>query len=284
LFRIFTRKISANNGGHETIIAKDWSMAATLNQGQPTMKNTIRSIVLVSSLSALASFATAQVLNSAASAAGAVRAPAITPPPPPPPPPAPAAAANIAAQGAAASATAVKRPLLTPVSANAAGAAQGSAAASSAGIPNINAQTRASAQGQASGVAFSHGTANQASVSLDASGTEKTIRGAAFAMRESVNAEVQARLEASATAVAELRARADAAGEKSRAAFAKALTEVRQRERELRANLKASVQATKESSWGEVQSALAQSYGAYAQAVVQAEAAVQSEATTAPKS
>ncbi len=239
------------------------------------MKNTIRNIVLVSGLFTLTSFASAQAVRGAAGAAGSVRAPVLPPPS--------AASANLAARSA--TAASVRAPVTPPVSPNASSVAQTRVAAGMpAGTPNINAQTHASAQGQAAGAAFANTASNQASVALDATDTVKTIREAAFAQRERVNADIQARLDASATLVADLQARAEASGEKSRAALAKALVEVRQHEKELRASLRDSTKATKESSWGEIQSALAQNYGAYAQAVIQAEAAVQDDATAAPKS
>lgn len=267
------------------------------------MKNTLRNVVLVSGFSALAAFASAQALQGAANAAGNVRAPVLPPPPPvtatantaaqnataaaasvraPVLPPSAAATASVATQGAAAAS--VRTPVTPPVSPNASGVAQAHVAAGvPAGTPNINAQTHASAQGQAAGAAFANALSNEATVSLDATSTVQSIRAATFAERRRVNTDVQTRLDASAEHIANLQARAEASGEKSRAAFAKALVEVRQREQELRATLKDSVKTTKESSWGEIQSALAQNYGAYAQAVIQAEAAVQSDPPATPQ-
>lgn len=245
------------------------------------MKNTIRNLVLVSSLTALAASAPAQVLHAAGGAAGAVAAPVIPPPSPPPP-------ANIAAHGAASSAVGAQMPVLPPVDAHASGAARSHATAgvpdAPAGTPNLSARTHASAEGEANGVAFGNRTAGGATVGLNTPATTDEIRGAAFTGRDQVRTDVEARLNASSKAVKGLQARAEAAGEKSRKAFAKALVEVRQREKDLRASLKASAKADGESSWGKVQSDLARDYGAYAQAVARAEVAAGSNAGDEPKS
>lgn len=244
------------------------------------MKNKITAHALIlTGLSLLASVATAQPANANAAARAAM----------PVVPPAPAISAA-AAQGAAASASAATRaPVLPPTASTTAVAASVNAGANAGtrASPGLNAQasTHASAQGKAHGLAVAAVASDNTRATLRMDETVKTIHAAAFAEREKMTAEVQARLDATANLVAELRLRAEAGGDKSRAAFAKALGELRRSEKQVRADLKAATKAAGESTWGSVQSELAKSYGAYAQAVADAEVAAQgtAEVTTPPK-
>ncbi|SDS01780.1 hypothetical protein [Opitutus sp. GAS368] len=234
-------------------------------------------IIIVSLLAGLASLASSgQVLNGAAAGATAVRMPA-TPVIPPPPPPPPSVNASAAAQSAAATSAAVRAPVSSAAT-NAAGstAVNGSA---STGL-NANATTHAAAQGQVNGLAVATEASKQASVTVNTADTVAQIQTAAFARRDEVTTEVQARLDASASAMADLEVKTAQAGEKSRAAFAKILVDVRAREKALRTSLRAAAKATKEESWGAIQSELAKNYGAYAEIVARAEASASTDAGT----
>jgi hypothetical protein len=113
----------------------------------------------------------------------------------------------------------------------------------------------------------------ESSASLRTDETVRSIQSTRFATRDQVVTEVEARLSATSGLLLELRNRADVAGDTAKAAFARSLAEVRQREENLRASLRAATKATSESSWGAAQSQLAQDYGAYARAVAEAEVA-----------
>jgi len=220
-------------------------------------------VMMISALGALASVAAAQPVNAAAATRASVPvAPAL--------PPAPAISAG-AAQSAAANASAT--------------ASVNAGANASSGL-NTQATTHASAQGRANGLAVAAVASDNTRATLRMDETVKTIHAAAFAERDKMTAEVQARLDASTSLIAELRLRAEAAGDKSRAAFAKALVEIRKSEKQVRADLRAATKEAGESTWGSVQSELAKSYGAYARAVADAEVATQAgaEASTPPKS
>lgn len=234
------------------------------------MKNNITTnVMIVSVLTALASVASGQAVN----AAGAARA--VVPPPAP-----------VFRPMMNVSAAAARTPVLPPVAAAAQSHGQaGIGAPASPGL-NPNATAHASVEGQANGLAVAAVASDRTGTTLRMDDTVKAIHEATFATRDGVTADVQARLDASAKLVAELRLRAEAAGDKSRAAFAKALVEVRKQEKELRASLRAATKAEGESTWGEVQSELAKSYGAYAEAVAHAEVAAQTPAEPAetPKS
>lgn len=234
------------------------------------MKNQITAHALIlTGLSLLASVATAQPANAAAAARAAV--PAI--------PPAPAFSASAASHAAAAA----RAPVLPPTASTTAAAASVNAGAKVSPGLNSQASMHASAQGQANGLAVAAVASDNTRAMLRMDETVKTIHATAFAEREKMTAEVQARLDASATLVTELRTRAEAGGEKSRAAFAKALVEVRKSEKQVRADLRAATKAAGESTWGSVQSELAKSYGDYAKAVAEAEVAAQSSVQTEPK-
>ena len=260
------------------------------------MKKFIHAAVFVSSLGALAPLAPAQAANAAAQAAHAT---AHVPVPVVPPPAASAVAAGVAANAAAASTAAhagsnasaavPKAPLVPP----AASPASTHAAAQSAVAGSIPASANAGGGGAASSTAAGHpvgagasahaatnGTTQTGSIALNPGQTMLTIRDTTFASRNTLATEIGARVDASNRAVAILEARADAAADHSRSALAKALVEVRAREKDLRTSLRATVKETDESSWGSVQSGLAKTYGDYAKAVADAEAAAQVEVTT----
>lgn len=113
----------------------------------------------------------------------------------------------------------------------------------------------------------------ESSASLRADETVRAIQSTRFATRDQVTASVEERLGATSNLISELRTRANAASDNSKATFARALAEMRQREENLRASLRAATKATSESSWGAAQSQLAQDYSAYARAVTEAEVA-----------
>ena len=243
-----------------------------------TMNSNGRKVVIASLLVGLASLASGQVLNGAAAGATAVRVPAAPAmPPPPPPPPPPSVNASAAAQSAAATAATVR----APASSAATNAAAGTAVTGSASTGlNANATTHAATQGQVNGLAVAADASKQASVTVNTADTVAQIQATAFAQRDTVTADVQAKLDASASAMAGLEAKAAQAGEKSRAAFAKILVDVRAREKALRANLREAAKATKAEAWGTIQSELAKNYGAYAEVVARAEASAAADAGT----
>jgi hypothetical protein len=222
-------------------------------------------IVLVSTMTVFAALASAQP-------GGRVSVPNL-------PPPAASAGMSAAASGAA------RAPVVPASSAAAASMHANGAVAPSTGV-NVNATNHASAQGQANGLAVASVASNRASTTVNMADTVKSIHAATFAERDEVTTEVKTRLEASEKLVGELHTKAEASGEKSRAAFAKALVEVRKEQKKLRASLRAATKAADETSWGKVQSDLAANYGDYAKAVADAEVAAndQDDVTVTPKS
>lgn len=248
-------------------------------------------VLIVTGAVALASVASAQHAGAGAAVRAVPAVPAIpaapaTPAVPAVPavPPTPTVSAGATAGSNAAAAGAVRAPVIPPGSASAQGHGRvgAGASASSSGL-NVNASDHASAQGQANGLSVATVASDRTRASLRMDETVHAIRGASFATRDQVTAEVQARLDDSEKVVTELRVKADAAGDKSRAAFARALANVRKQERQVRADLRAATKAAGESTWGSVQSELAKSYGAYAKAVAEAEVAAQGSTET-PKS
>ncbi|WP_091059322.1 hypothetical protein [Opitutus sp. GAS368] len=147
---------------------------------------------------------------------------------------------------------------------------------------NANATTHASAEGQANGLAVAAVASDRTRDTVRMDETVEAIHAAKFTDRDQVTTDIKARLDESDKLVADLRLRAAAAGDKSQAAFAKALVEVREQEKQVRISLKAATKAKDAATWGSVQSDLAKSYGAYAHAL--AEAAVAAQVTPAPKS
>lgn len=234
-------------------------------------------ILVISVFAALATLGSAQ-LRGAASAAGRASAPAMPTMRPPSPPP-----AAINTSSSAASSAAMRAPGV-PANTNAAANAN-THASPSTGL-NANATSHASATGQVKGLTVASVASNQTSATVGTAETVQAIKDAAFAMRDTVSAGVQARLDASDREVTELRAKADASGDKARNDFAKSMIALRAQEKELRANLKASVKADGEAAWGKAQAALAHDYAAYAQALAEAHAAAEGSAKTdpAPKS
>jgi hypothetical protein len=113
----------------------------------------------------------------------------------------------------------------------------------------------------------------ESSASLRSDETVRAIQSTRFNTRDQITANIQERLNATSSLLAELRNRANTTDDTSRAAFARALGEVRQREQNLQASLRAATKASSESSWGAAQSQLAQDYSAYARAVTEAEVA-----------
>lgn len=253
-------------------------------------------LIVVSSFAAAASVALAQPRNAAASAAGAVRVPAVR-------------AATVA--NAAANAT-TRSPVTLPAAINAApraaGAANTTARAATAATPaaslapalrtaaasttsaatsrgnaradgtrgvKVEATTHASATGQTRGRAVAQLASGQTAVTTNLAETVRAIHEASFETRSTLTADLETRLDATTRQLVELRAKADQGGEHSRAEFAKALVEVRRQEKEVRASLRAAMQVSDEKTWGEVQSALAKEYGAFAKAVADAEVAAQ---------
>jgi hypothetical protein len=249
-------------------------------------KITTRSKLLVTALAAvLTSGASAQSLTGATNAAvqGATSIATPPPPAPPPPPPPPAVSAGAVASGAAQGAAgAVVRPPLAPPSAaqaQSSGTANSAVSGSTTTGVNANATTNASATGQARGLTVATEASRQVSVTANPAETVARIQQSTFANRDLVMAELQGRLDTSAQVITALEIKADRTGDQSRAAFAKALVEVRAREKDMRTSLRDAAKATKESSWGEIQSALAKDYGAYAKAMAEAEAAAGASAT-----
>lgn len=250
-------------------------------------KYSTHNLMLVAALVALPSLALAQAANATGAVTGAVNAAAqvnklpVTPPPPPP-----SVSAGAAAQGATAAAANVRAPMVNPAAASsAAGTHIGAGTSTTRGL-NANATTHASVTGQTQGLSQAATVGHNASVTVNPAATVGEIKGAAFNARKELAAEIEGRVDASMKSMAALQAKAEAAGDKSRQEFAKALVEVRAREKALRTSLKATIKAEGESIWGEVQSTLAKNYGDYAQAVASAETAAQGTATVseAPKS
>lgn len=247
------------------------------------MKNSMRNVMLVSAIVALPSLGLAQVANAAGTVTGAAHMNSLPPPPPPPPPP--AVQAGAAAQSATAAGAAVRPPVVSPAAASSTAGTQAAAGASPASSVNVNATTHASATGQAKGLSTATTVGHNLDVTVNTASTVSEIQHAAFSAHKELAADIEARVDASTKVMTDLREKAEAAGDKSRQEFAKALVEVRAREKALRTSLKATTKAAGESTWGEVQSALAKDYGAYAEAVAKAEAAAQGSASVeAPKS
>ena len=98
------------------------------------------------------------------------------------------------------------------------------------------------------------------------------IRSTEASSRDRVSGEVQTRLEASAQAVRTTQDRATELKGEARARFQSAVADVRARERQVRSNLMAFRNAAG-SKINDARSDLANSYEAYASAVVQLEAA-----------
>lgn len=111
-----------------------------------------------------------------------------------------------------------------------------------------------------------------ASASLNSDAVVGQIRSTESSTRDRVSGEVQTRLEASAQAVRSTQERAREFKGEAQSRFQSAVSEVRARERQVRSNLQAFRNATG-NKINDARSDLADSYEAYASAVVQLEAA-----------
>jgi hypothetical protein len=202
MFPDFPGKIFLKNPARPNPPAGLRSVGSSVNlqpKEKVAMKNQITAHALIlTGLSLLASVATAQPANAAAAARAAV--PAI--------PPAPAFSASAASHAAAAA----RAPVLPPTASTTAAAASVNAGAKVSPGLNSQASMHASAQGQANGLAVAAVASDNTRAMLRMDETVKTIHATAFAEREKMTAEVQARLDASATLVTELRTRAEAGG------------------------------------------------------------------------
>jgi hypothetical protein len=147
----------------------------------------------------------------------------------------------------------------------------------SAGL-NANATAHASAQGHLNGLTIAAAASGGLSASLAPDDSVQAIRNAKFAERAQVAADLETRLAASEKLVAELDVDARSADNKSRAELAKSLTAVRKQQKEVRASLKATAQASDE-NWGKIQSQLAKDYGDLAQVVAEVEVAAKAAVT-----
>lgn len=256
------------------------------------MKDNTR-ILMLSGLVALASVAGGQVQAGGTAQSSPVLPPAPSPQPPalPPAPPAippgppsvvpaqpvtqPAPiSAGTAAGASSGAAGSVNSPVNRPdlgASTNVGGQVD-TRATTEPGRVDVGAGGRTSVDSRVNGAGVGSMVTGESSISLRTDDTVRAIQSTAFATRDQVTTDVQARIDATSGLLDELRSRADAAGDQSKTAFARAVSEVRQREREVRASLRAAARATAD-SWGEVQSELAQNYSAYARAVAEAEVA-----------
>ena len=241
-------------------------------------------LLVVSAMTALASVAAGQAVRAGAVAQGVLPPPAATPAVPATPapavpavpavPPTPTVSAGVAAGATSGVAGSVNTPVARPdlgASADATSRA-GANVSVSPGRADVRTDNRSSANPRLTGIDHAVAVTGETSASLRATDTLQQIQATGHATRDQVTSTVQERIAATNGTLGELRARAEAAGEKSKAAFARALTEVRQREQAVRANLREAAKASGE-NWGKIQSELAQSYGAYAEAVAQAEVA-----------
>ncbi len=231
-------------------------------------------ILIVSTLTALASVAAAQtVLPSPAPTAPVMPPSPVVPPQPVRPPP--TISAGAAAGASSGAAGTVNSPVMRP-DAGAAVDSQGRAGVGATVAPgrvDANAAGRSSTDTRANGLPGQTMVTGESSASLRTDETVRAIQSTSYATRDQVTANVQSRIDATNNLVAELRLRAEVSGDRSKAAFAKALAAVRQREQAVRASLRATARVTGESTWGAAQSQLAQDYGAYAKAVAEAEVA-----------
>jgi len=193
----------------------------------------------------------------------------------------------VPAAASAAAAAKITLPALPPPppppTASVSGAVSGSVqatggAATSAGV-NASATAHATTMAGTNPATASTALSDHDSVSVNPTEVVNAINSTSFAARAKVTDGVQARLEASDHEIDELRAKAEARGEKAREAFAKELVQLREQEKAVRLSLKASLKAWDETAWGESQSALARNYGAYARAMIHARAVAQGAAT-----
>lgn len=276
------------------------------------MNHTHKSSLLVALLAALATGASAQLpgaaVNAAGQAAGAARLtptpvmPSVRPAPITPAPVSPrqpvaatasgavnaAARAGVRAGATATGATNVHARGPEVRTGAGIGGKAGVDAARAGGVVDLNtkADANASVRGHERGLTVATVAAGGAAASVDADATVKSIEATAHGARGTLSAELQAKIEATAKAMADLRAEARALRGEARSNFDAAYAELRAKEKALRASLKDYVRESKEATWGEVQSRLAADYRAYAQAAARAESAANAGGTTGetPKS
>ena len=202
-------------------------------------------------------------------------------------------AAAGAAAGAASANAAANRPMTPPSAAGSAsaaagiarepGAANAAADASARGRSSdatglANANARASEQGRTHGLAVAAAASGGISLALAPDETAKAIHDAPFADRVKLTKDVETRLTSSDKLVTELENDAKTADNRSRAAIAKSLVEVRKQQKEVRNTLKAAAKASGD-NWGKIQSDLAKGYGDLAHAVADAEVAAKASVT-----
>ena len=172
------------------------------------------------------------------------------------------------ATGAAANAAAATQ--------NAAANAAGSAAVSgspAAGVnASANATTGAAMQTAVANDSASIGMRKEAAASANSSDLTMRIQSTTFAQRDQLTSDVQGRLDASASNMASLEAKAAQSGDKARVAFAKDAKEVRSHEKAVRKDLEAAAKADSEKAWTKAQSKLSNDYSAYVEAQARAEA------------
>ncbi|MBX3737616.1 MAG: hypothetical protein KF715_13045 [Candidatus Didemnitutus sp.] len=246
------------------------------------MNTTTRCLLVVASAAALAATGSAQLAHSAANAAASVHP--VVPPMPPPP------AATVNASAAVQNAASVRAPVLPPAT-TAATAATATTSAAGASVvashhPTVAGSVNAAATGQLHGAAGLDVAATQGlNATVAPATTTMQIQQATFESRKQLSADLEAKIEASEKALANLKTRANNANDRARDDLARALREVRAKEKELRSSLRTAAKTTRESTWGDVQAQLAHDYSAYANAVIAAGAVVDDSASASePKS
>lgn len=133
-----------------------------------------------------------------------------------------------------------------------------------------NAQTNAAGTARAPGL---NGTANgQVSASLNAPVMTAEIRNSSFETRDAVYSQVDASLQTTHVAMAQLRQRGSQLSGQARDQFKNAYEQLRLREQALRDSLR-DARSASAATYADAQAKLASDYDAYAQAVAAAEAA-----------
>jgi hypothetical protein len=173
-------------------------------------------------------------------------------------------------------------------SGSAAGAGAGSAAVGARGVPDVHANTEAfetigmRQERLATGANLAGGAAldapgmqiaNQHAITavLNAGPTVKEINSATVDDRDKLSADIDARMNGTAKALAELKANTKSLNAEQRAEFKTAIKETDAREKALRKSLKTARKASVE-TWGDSRADVAANYDAYAQAAQHAEA------------
>jgi hypothetical protein len=264
-------------------VARQRSIATTSTKESSMNGKMTTSVLLVSAAIALGSVASAQVVPPASPIQPSPVQPPTNPNPAVPSMPLQPMAqpANISAGTAAGASSGVAGSVNSPVSRPDVGAstetnASGDIRAGTSVSPkriDAGSTNQVTIDNRVNGLGAGAVVTGETSASLQADETVRAIQSTRFATRDQVTATVEQRLSATSGLLTELRGRADAAGDASKASFGRAAAEVRQREQNLRNSLKAAGKATSETSWGAAQSQLAQDYSAYARAVAEAEVA-----------